>query len=128
MLCVDNVDTVRHLLFMNRIRSSSSGSSANATVATMASAVTADAKGSINLRIETHTRRLIDDAAAVLGKTRTEFMVESARKAAVDVLLDQRLFVLDPNRYDAFVAALDNPPPPGPKLRALLGRVPAWKR
>lgn len=84
-------------------------------------------KGSINLRVETRTRQLIDDAAAVLGKTRTEFMVESARQAAVDVLLDQRLFVLDPERYDAFAQALDRPPAPGPKLRSLLRRTPAWE-
>ena len=51
--------------------------------------------------------RLIDDAAAVLGKTRTEFMVESARRQAVDVLLDQRLFTLDSERYDAFMQALE---------------------
>lgn len=88
----------------------------------------ADTKGSINLRIETHTRQLIDDAAAILGKTRTEFMIESARRQAIDVLLDQRLFALDSERYDAFVHALDNPPSPGPKLRLLLGRVPAWQK
>ena len=87
-----------------------------------------DAKGSINLRIEAQTRQLIDDAAAILGKTRTEFMVESARRQAIDVLLDQRLFVLDDERYEAFMQALDNPPAPGPKLRALLRRVPAWQR
>jgi len=87
-----------------------------------------DTKGSINLRIETQTRRLIDDAAAILGKTRTEFMVESARQQAIDVLLDQRLFVLDADRYDAFMQALDNPPAPGPKLRSLLRRVPAWRK
>jgi uncharacterized protein (DUF1778 family) len=87
----------------------------------------ADPRGSINLRIETHTRQLIDKAAAVLGKTRTEFMVESARKVAIDVLLDQRLFVLDADRYDAFVEALDNAPAPGPKLRSLLRRAPAWE-
>ena len=60
-------------------------------------------KGSINLRIGTQTRQLIDEAAAVLGKTRTEFMIDSARALAIDVLLDQRLFVLDSVRYDAFV-------------------------
>jgi len=90
--------------------------------------VSTDAKGSINLRIEAQTRQLIDDAAAILGKTRTEFMVESARRQAIDVLLDQRLFVLDDERYEAFMQALDNPPAPGPKLRALLRRVPAWQR
>lgn len=99
----------------------------------MASAVVdrtsaADPKGTINLRIEAHTRQLIDDAAQVLGKTRTEFMIESARREAIDVLLDQRLFAINDARYDAFVQALDNPPAPGPRLRALLSRTPAWKR
>lgn len=88
----------------------------------------ADTKGSINLRIETNTRQLIDDAAAVLGKTRTEFMIESARRQAIDVLLDQRLFVLESERYDAFIHALDHPPAPGSKLRSLLHRVPAWQK
>jgi uncharacterized protein (DUF1778 family) len=110
---------------MSKVRSSSSHGRA-ATTAERGSP--GSSKGSINLRIEPGTRRLIDDAAAVLGKTRTEFMVESARRQAVDVLLDQQLFALDAARYDAFVRVLDNPPPPGPKLRALLRRVPAWQK
>lgn len=88
----------------------------------------AEAKGSVNLRIEAETRRLIDDAAAILGKTRTEFMVETARRQAIDVLLDRRLFRLDPDGYDAFLHALDDPPAPGPKLRALMRRAPAWRK
>lgn len=88
----------------------------------------AGGKGSINLRVEARTRQLIDDAASVLGKTRTEFMIDSARALAIDVLLDQRLFVLDAERYDAFARALDDPPAPGAKLRALLRRTPAWER
>ncbi|ACB79520.1 DUF1778 domain-containing protein [Methylorubrum populi] len=87
-----------------------------------------DPKGSINLRIDANTRRMIDDAAEVLGKTRTEFMIEIARREAIDVLLDRRLFTLEPERYDAFVRTLDEPPAPGPKLRALLRRIPAWQR
>ncbi len=91
------------------------------------SPVAPDRKRSINLRIEAETRRLIDDAATTLGETRTEFMVNSARRRAIDVLLDQRLFALDPDRYDAFARALDAPAPPGPKLRALMRRMPIWK-
>lgn len=87
-----------------------------------------DTKGSINLRIETGTRRLIDEAAAILGKTRTEFMIESARRNAIDVVLDQRLHVLEPERYDAFLEALDATAVPGPKLQSLLRRVPAWAK
>jgi len=113
---------------MSKRRSSSSESLRPATVVVAERSPAADTKGSINLRIEAHTRQLIDDAAAILGKTRTEFMIESARRQAIDVLLDQRLFVLDARRYDAFMHALDNAPVPGPKLRSLLRRVPAWKR
>jgi uncharacterized protein (DUF1778 family) len=106
--------------------SSSSSENHGAAIAERSSA--ADTKGSINLRIEANTRQLIDDAAAILGKTRTEFMIESARRQAIDVLLDQRLFALDSQRYDAFMDALDNPPAPGPKLRSLLRRAPAWRK
>ena len=85
---------------------------------------TSKPKGRINLRIDASTRHLIDDAAALLGKSRTEFMIESARREAMDVLSDRRLFQLSANDYDAFVDALDNPPTPGPKLRALMGCAP----
>jgi uncharacterized protein (DUF1778 family) len=113
---------------MSKTRSSPPEKLDAATIAAKERPSTANTKGSINLRIEAHTRQLIDDAAAVLGKTRTEFMVESARRQAIDVLLDQRLFVLDAERYDAFMHALDNPPAPGPRLRSLLRRVPAWQK
>lgn len=96
--------------------------------ATTESSPAVDAKGSINLRIEAKTRQLIDEAAAILGKTRTEFMIDSARREAIDVLLDQRLFVLDGQHFDSFMNALDNPPAPGAKLKALLRRVPAWQK
>lgn len=113
---------------MVKPRASTSEHSPSETDGVWERPVAAEAKGSINLRIEAQTRQLIDEAAAVLGKTRTEFMIDSARAQAIDVLLDQRLFVLDPDRYDAFVHALDAPPPPGQCLKALLGRVPAWEK
>jgi uncharacterized protein (DUF1778 family) len=113
---------------MSKTRASNSESHGAATVAVAERSSAVDTKGSINLRIEASTRQLIDDAAAVLGKTRTEFMIESARRQAIDVLLDQRLFALDSDRYDAFMHALDNPPAPGPKLRSLLRRMPAWQK
>lgn len=113
---------------MSKARVSSSETLDAAGVGVAERSAATDTKGSINLRIEANTRQLIDHAAMVLGKTRTEFMVESARRQAIDVLLDQRLFVLDSDRYDAFMHALDNPPAPGPKLRALLRRMPAWQK
>ena len=113
---------------MSRTRTPSPNSPDAGTVAVARRPSAADTKGSINLRIEANTRRLIDDAAASLGKTRTEFMIESARRQAIDVLLAQRLFVLDSERFDNFMHMLDHPPAPGPKLRSLLRRVPAWRK
>ena len=83
-------------------------------------------KGSINLRIEARTRDLIDDAASLLGKTRTDFMVDTARSRAVDVLLDRGLFVLDDADYEVVMRALADPPESTPKLRKLLRRTPVW--
>ncbi|PKR88362.1 antitoxin [Pleomorphomonas diazotrophica] len=113
---------------MSKLRSTSHESPKRSAAKSTGRSPPPAAKGSINLRMDGVTRQLIDDAAAVQGKTRTEFMVESARQQAIDVLLDQRLFALEPERYDAFIGALDNPPAPGPKLKALLRRVPAWQK
>lgn len=119
---IDIVDTANHICAMAKARPIPETPSVDVAERTDAP----EPKGSINLRIELQTRQLIDDAAAVLGKTRTEFMIDGARALAIDVLLDQRLFALDAARYAAFVDALDHPPAPGPKLRALLRRTPAW--
>lgn len=112
---------------MAKSRAPSPDQAGSATVAVAERSTANATKGSINLRIDANTRHLIDEAAAILGKTRTEFMVESARRQAVDVLLDQRLFLLNSEQYDTFAQTLDNPPAPGSTLRSLLRRVPPWK-
>ena len=85
-------------------------------------------KASINLRVDTRSRQMTDDAGRGLSKTRTEYMVETARRQAIDVLLDRRLIELEAANFDSFAAALDTPPAPGPKLQALMSRKPAWKK
>jgi uncharacterized protein (DUF1778 family) len=80
----------------------------------------------VNVRMPSSVRALIDRAAGIMGKSRSEFITESARLHAVDVLLDQKLFILDPEQYDAFQKALDNPPKPNDELRALMRRKPTW--
>lgn len=82
----------------------------------------------INVRLARHTRELIDSAAAAAGKSRSEFIIESARKSALDVLLDQRFFVLDRKRFEEFQAILDHPPAPNCKLKTLLATKAPWER
>jgi len=80
----------------------------------------------INLRADTVTRTLIDRAAEQVGKNRSEFMLEAARRAATAVLLDQRLFLLDEKAYAQFTAALDRPPAENRRLRRLLSMKAVW--
>jgi uncharacterized protein (DUF1778 family) len=82
----------------------------------------------INLRMPTAIRDLIDNAADVLGKTRTAFIIESSRKHAIDVVLDQRLFTLSDDQYDAFLKALDAPPVPNEKLKRLMASKAPWEK
>ena len=81
----------------------------------------------INIRVSTLWRDLIDSAASVLGKTRTDFVVESARNQAIDVLLDQRLFTLQGDQYEAFVQVLDQPALPNARLKRLMASRAPWE-
>ncbi len=83
---------------------------------------------SLSLRVDAQTRFMIDRAAEVLGQTRTEFMLSTARSRATEILLNQRLFVLNTSDWTAFVDALDAPMLPNAKLKALLAREPIWDR
>jgi len=82
----------------------------------------------INLRADTATRTLIDRAAEQLGKNRSAFMLEAARREATTVLLDQRFFALDEKAYTQFMAALDNPPTENRRVRRLLAGKAAWDK
>jgi len=82
----------------------------------------------ISLRAGKDETDLIDRAAKSQGKTRTAFMLESARRAALDALLDQRQFFVEGDRWDAFVAVLDAPPEDSPALKRLLTEKAPWDR
>ncbi len=82
----------------------------------------------INLRAD-HTRRaLIDRAAERVGKNRSEFMLDAACRQATEVLLDQRLFLLDEKAYKRFTDALDAPPAENKRLKRLMTSKAAWER
>lgn len=81
----------------------------------------------INLRAPARQRHLVDQAAKALGKTRTEFILDAACRAAEEALLDQRFFQIDADAFDRFTAMLDAPVSPDPRLRALLSRKAPWE-
>jgi len=85
-------------------------------------------KETINLRASADQKAMIDRAASCLGKTRTEFMLDSAREAAENTLLDQRLFLLDESHYAEFAACLDAPVEPAEALKKVLSTPSPWER
>lgn len=92
------------------------------------------AKGEIGRRTVTITVRadrgqwdVIDRAAAGVGKSRAEFVLDAALSEAASSRLIQRVFMLDARRYRRFVAALDRFPAENPKLRRLLATRAPWE-
>ena len=81
----------------------------------------------LNVRVKSEDRNLIDRAARLLGKSRTDFLLESARRAAQDALLDQTLFKVSPSIYAEFVARLDAPPAPNDRLRRTMTTPAPWE-
>ena len=82
----------------------------------------------INIRVSPEMLGLIDRAARVFGKTRTNFILDTVRQAAEDAILDQRLFLLDETQWQAFNKALDAPMAENAQLQSLLARKPAWEK
>jgi uncharacterized protein (DUF1778 family) len=80
----------------------------------------------INIRAKQNQRDLIDRAAEIQGKSRSEFMLESAYQKAQDVLLDRIFFGLDELKFQQFMALLDAPPTRNTKLQALLTTPSPW--
>jgi uncharacterized protein (DUF1778 family) len=83
-------------------------------------------EGAINIRVRPDERALIDQAAALAGKSRSEFMLEAARDAATTTILDRTLFRMDAGAFGRFTAMLDAPPQPNAKLRKLMKTKAPW--
>ncbi len=82
----------------------------------------------LNLRIQPELRGLIDRAAELLGKNRTDFLLDAARHAAENALLDRTVFAVGPKTYAEFVARLDAPPRPNARLRRSLQAPAPWEK
>jgi uncharacterized protein (DUF1778 family) len=84
-------------------------------------------RDTLNLRIKPEERGLIDRAATLTGKTRTDFVLEAARQAAEEALLDRTVFTVSPEAYATFLARLDEAPKPNERLRRTMRSSPPWE-
>jgi uncharacterized protein (DUF1778 family) len=81
----------------------------------------------INLRALPEQRDLIDHAATLLGKNRSDFMLEAACERAQSVLIDQVFFSLDADQFQKITAMLDAPPKPNAGLERLMAVKAPWE-
>jgi uncharacterized protein (DUF1778 family) len=81
----------------------------------------------LNLRIPAAERNLIDRAAESAGKTRTDFILEAARRAAEEALLDRALMVVSPDAYREFLKRLDRPARPNERLQRTMQTKAPWQ-
>ena len=74
----------------------------------------------LDLRLTRQAKRTLQAAAATSRRSVSQFVLESALARAEEALVDRRLFTLHHAQWQAFLAALDAPPRPLPKLERLL--------
>src|SRR5215470_6543585 len=79
----------------------------------------------LNIRASARQKALIAKAARLSEKTISDFVLENAYQAAQEIikqrkLADQTHFVLPKAQWEAFCAALDEPPKVIPALKKLM--------
>ena len=82
--------------------------------------VSATRSEKLDLRLSPQAKETLHAAAAAQRRSVSEFVLESALARAAETLPDRQYFSLDAERWKAFLAALDAPPRPLPRLGKLL--------
>ena len=82
----------------------------------------------VNIRTSSQRLAVIDRAAEIRGVSRTEFLLRSSEAAAIEILNERPVIVLDDEAWADFVAALDAPVELDPAVKARYARTPQWRR
>jgi len=82
----------------------------------------------LNIRIKPEERNLIDRAARMRGKNRTDFILDAVRSAAEETLYNHAFIMADPESYAKFLTLLDLPPCPSARLRRTMQAPAPWER
>ncbi len=81
----------------------------------------------ISMRLPEADVAMIDRAAGLRGRSRTDFVREAAVRAAEDVLMESRLIRMSPEAFAAFMDALSAPAAPVPEMVELVNRPAPWE-
>jgi uncharacterized protein (DUF1778 family) len=81
----------------------------------------------ISMRLPEADIAMIDRAAWLRGRSRTDFVREAAVRAAEDVLMENRLLRMGPEGFAEFMAALSAPSAAVPEMVELAKRPAPWE-
>jgi uncharacterized protein (DUF1778 family) len=81
----------------------------------------------LSMRLPETDIAIIDRAAALRGRSRTDFVREAAVRAAEDVLMETAPIRMSPAGFKAFMAALSGPATPVPQMIELFQRAAPWE-
>jgi len=90
--------------------------------------VAATPRLSWNLRVTPDDQALIDRAVRSSGLTRTDFVLQAARNAARELLVQQAWQAVSPEHFDQFLRQLDAPPSPTDRLQRTMTAPRPWQR
>jgi uncharacterized protein (DUF1778 family) len=81
----------------------------------------------LSMRLPDADIAIIDRAAGMRGRSRTDFVREAAVRAAEDVLMESTLVRMSPSGFSAFMKALAEPAIAVPEMVELLKRRAPWE-
>lgn len=81
----------------------------------------------ISMRLPEADIAMIDRAAGLRGRSRTDFVREAAVRAAEEVLMENRLIRMSPEGFADFLAVLSAPATPAPEMVELMQRPAPWE-
>src|SRR5438876_7368777 len=81
----------------------------------------------LSMRLPETDIAIIDRAAALRGRSRTDFVRDAAVRAAEDVLMETAPIRMSPTGFKAFMAALSGPGTAVPEMVELFRRPAPWE-
>jgi uncharacterized protein (DUF1778 family) len=81
----------------------------------------------IAMRLPTSDVAIIDHAAGIRGRSRTDFMREASVRAAEEVILDNHVIRMSTEAFAEFMDVVSRPAKPIPELLELYKRSAPWE-
>lgn len=81
----------------------------------------------LSMRLPESDIAMIDHAARLKGRSRTDFVRDAAMRAAEDIVMENTLVRMSPDGFEAFMAAVTGPATPVAAMTEILTRLAPWE-